>query len=280
MKHSTVVFCIDDNPRYVPLLKVALRSLRAVQGQAQPCLCVYAGNDERLLRCFVDEGIACARYSPVLCSRTIPANFHRAIGAFLKLELALLPELATASSCLYCDLDVMFMRPLDELFALQPRYMAMAREQTAPFYHACESLGYTWREREYTVRMPFPIWTFSSGVVLFNLDRLRRHDHIHNFLAFCAQNLPHIGNLDQSLLNYFFGKRIEKLDGRWNCPPYRRDADHGHIIHFHGPKPWELRRPLWNDLRINHFESLRVKWKSYLDANERQEVEEWEALDS
>ena len=277
MKNSTVVFCIDDNPRYLPLLKVALRSLRAVQGQDWPCLCVYAGNNEQLLRALSAEGLACARYSPVLSRELIPACFHRAVGAFLKLELALLPELAEAEFCLYCDLDVMFVRPFDELLALRPRYMAMAREQTAPFYHAHEKLCYTWREQEYTVPMPFPIWTFSSGVVLFNLARLRRQDHIHNFLAFCAQNLPCIGNLDQSLLNYFFGKRIEKLDSRWNCPPYRQDANQGHIIHFHGPKPWETRRPLWKDLRINHFETLRKQWKTYLHAGELAEVEDWEA---
>jgi len=275
------LFCIDDNPRYLPLLRVAVRSLREAQGADAPCLCVYAGNAPSLLDSLDRERIPCARYTPVLDRAAIPQRFHRAIGAFLKLELALLPELADIPYCLYCDVDVMFLRPLDELLVRRPRYMAMAKEKTAPFFHDHESLSYTWRGKEYTVPMPFPIWTFSSGVALFHLQRLRKHGHIHNFLAFCAQNLERIGNLDQSLLNYFFGKRIEKLESRWNCPPYLRDAaTEGHIIHFHGPKPWEIRRPLWNELRINDFWILREKWKSFLDAAELKLVEEWEAADA
>jgi lipopolysaccharide biosynthesis glycosyltransferase len=251
-----------------------------VQGAQTACLCVYAGNDRALLDSLERERIPCARYIPVLDKASIPQCFHRAIGAFLKLELALLPELADFPYCLYCDVDVLFLRPLDELLALRPRYMAMAREQTAPFFHEHERLGYTWRGKDYTVPMPFPIWTFSSGVALFHLQRLRRHDHIHNFLAFCAQNLERIGNLDQSLLNYFFGKRIEKLESRWNCPPYRRNAAaEGHIIHFHGPKPWEIRRPLWDELRIHDFWTLRQTWKGFLDAEELKLVAEWEASD-
>jgi hypothetical protein len=275
-----VVFCIDDNPRYLPLLLVAVRSLRRVEGESAPCLCVYAGRDAALLRSLEREGIPCARYSPLLDRETIPRRFHRAMGAFLKLELALLPELANVSFCLYCDADVMFLRPLDELLALRPRCMAMAREQTAPFFHEFDKLDYVWRGKSYTVPMPFPIWTFSSGVVLFHLNHLRRRGYIHNFLAFCAGNLERIGNLDQSLLNYFFGKRIEKLEERWNCPPYTRGAaSRGHIVHFHGPKPWETRKPLWNELRINDFNMLRGRWKSLLLEEERELVEEWERTD-
>jgi hypothetical protein len=85
------LFCIDDNPRYLPLLCVAVRSLRAVQGADAPCLCVYAGNDSALLNSLERERIPCARYTPVLDKAAIPQRFHRAIGAFLKLELALLP---------------------------------------------------------------------------------------------------------------------------------------------------------------------------------------------
>lgn len=276
-----VVFCVDDNPHYLPLLLVAVRSLRRVQGEETPCFCVYAGEDAGLLGALERENIPCARYAPLLDKKTIPLRFHRAGGAFLKLELALVPELADFSRCLYCDADVLFMRSLDDLLCLRPRTAAMAREQTAPFFHEFERLDYTWRDKEYIVPMPFPIWTFSSGVVHFHLAQLRRHDHIHNFLAFCAQNLERIGNLDQSLLNYFFGKRIEKLEERWNCPPYRHNAAQtGHIIHFHGPKPWETRRPLWNDLRINDFQALREVWKTFLTEEERRTVEAWEAADA
>lgn len=272
-----VVFCIDDNPRYLLMLRVAVRSLRRVHPQGFECVCVYAGHDESVMEAVRAEGVTLARYNPVLDRATVPPEFHRCIGCFLKLELALVPELADEAFVLYCDADVLFRRPLDELVALRPPYLGMAREDTAPFFHDHAELDYVWRGNRYVVPLPFPIWTYSSGVALFNLERLRRHDHVHNFLAFCAQNVGRIGNLDQSLLNYFFGKRVTKLDPRWNCPPYRKEAlAEGHVIHFHGPKPWDTGQDLWRDLRINHFGVLREEWSGLLTPDEREQVRVWE----
>lgn len=270
-----VVFCIDDNPRYLMLLKVAVRSLRAVQGAAAPCLCVYAGHSPGVLAALAEENIPLARYRPRLTPAVLPPQTHANIGCFLKLELALVPELAGDAAVLYCDADVLFYRALDALVESAP-YMGMAREYTAPFYHERERLAYEFRGKTYAVPLPFPIWTFSSGVVLFNLERLRRHDLIEHFLAFSVQNVNCIGNLDQSLLNYFFGRRITRLEDRWNRPPYQADAlDTAHIVHFHGPKPWDLSSAWGRELRINHFEALRRVWLEYLRPQELVLVESW-----
>lgn len=274
------VFCIDDNPRYLRMLQVAVRSLRRMQGDDVPLLCVYAGDDACILEGLERERIPVARYRPQLTPERIPPQFHGCIGCFLKLELALLPELADDEYALYCDADMLFLRRINALHAQRPAYMSMAREHTAPFFHQHDALSYTWRDKDYVVPLPFPIWTFSSGVAVFHLARLRRHDLIHSFLAFCEQNVHRIGNLDQSLLNYYFGKRIQKLDGVWNRPPYHADAlEKGHVIHFHGPKPWDVARPLWNELRICCFEPLRQVWASYLTPPEREEYEAWCAAD-
>lgn len=271
----TVVFCLDDNPCYLMMLRVAVRSLRALHGDVRVVV-VYAGSDAALMDAVRAEGAELARHTPTLSPQVIPKDFHRCIGAFLKLELALLPELAHEPKVLYCDCDVMFIRPVTALWDMEPRYMAMAREATAPFWHECQSMDYTFRGNHYVVPMPFPIWTFSSGVVLFNLERLRSHGYIQNFLAFCAQNVHRIGNLDQSLLNYFFGKRITRLDPCWNRPPYQADAlSSGHIVHFHGPKPWETERPLWADLRINDFEPARRRWFDFLTPDEQALTGSW-----
>ncbi len=275
-----IVFCIDDNPRFLRLLQVAVRSLREHMGADVPCLCVYAGENAHVLESLAAEKIPVARYKPVLSPDKIPPQFHRCIGCFLKLELALVPELMQDDYVLYCDVDVLFAKNITPLLEVRPPYMAMAAEYTAPFFHEHEQLQYTWRNNDYTIPMPFPIWTYSSGVVLFNLLRLRKHDHIYNFLAFCEQNIHVIGNLDQSLLNYFFGKRVTKLPELWNRPPYQIDAaTEGAIVHFHGPKPWDVANPLWKDLRINCYEKLRDRWLDYLLPHEREEVESWCAAD-
>ncbi len=270
-----IVFCIDDNPKFLRLLQVAVRSLRQVMGADIPCLCVYAGEDPHVFKTLQQENIPLSNYKPLLSRDVIPKNLQYAIGCFLKLELALVPELLNDDYVLYCDVDVLFRKDISVLLNNKPAYMAMAREYTAPFYHEHEELRYTWRDNEYVVPMPFPIWTYSSGVLLYNLNRLRKYDLIHNFLAFCIQNLDKIGNLDQSLLNYYFGKRITRLEETWNRPPYHEDAlESAHIVHFHGPKPWDF-HPRWADLRIACFDSLRSAWLDYLTPAEREECELW-----
>ena len=273
-----IVFCLDDKPQYLMLLKGAVRSLRQVYGPDAPCLCVYGGKDEAMAEAVRAENIPLAWYqSQVLNYESMPRRTHRVMGAFLKLELALLPELADQDYVLYCDTDVYFHRPIDELLAITPAYMAMAKEETAPFHHDYEEFTYTYRGNDYTVPLPFPIWTYNSGVVLFNLARLRRHDFIHNFLAFCMQTADRIGNFDQSMLNYFFGKRITRFDQIYNCPPYMHNSkDQGCIVHFHGPKPWETQRKQWNDLRINHFAYFRNLWMELMTEAEKEEMSPWD----
>ncbi|MBQ9406891.1 MAG: glycosyl transferase [Desulfovibrio sp.] len=264
------VFCLDDKLHYRVLLTVAVRSLRALQGEDAPCLCLYAGHDQAILDALAAERIPVARYQPRLDPAGLSPYGQKCAGCFLKLELALVPELAQDDMVLYCDTDVLFYRSLNELFGQRPTYMGMAREYTAPFYHEHASLSYTYRQQHYVVPMPFPIWTFSSGVVLYNLARLRKHGLIDHFLAFCAENEARIGNLDQSLLNYFFGKRITRMEDRWNCPPYRAECrEQAHIVHFHGPKPWERGKTGLVDLRVNHFTYMRDAWMDYLTQEER-----------
>jgi lipopolysaccharide biosynthesis glycosyltransferase len=173
---------------------------------------------------------------------------------------------------------VLFLRNIDEIFTLRPAYLAMARELTAPFFHQHETLEYVWRGKNYTVPMPFPIWTYNSGTVLFNLEKLRRHGYIYSFLAFCEQNAERIGNLDQSLLNYFFGKRITKLPEKWNYAPYRGlTMEKASIVHLHGPKPWNGRLDWFASLRINDYDAVCAYWKSWLNEEEASLVAGWES---
>lgn len=272
-----VVFCLDDKPRYLLLLKGAVRSLRAVHGQNVPCLAVYGGNDQNIIEAIKAENIQLALHKPYLTKENMAPCTHHIMGAFLKLELSLLPELANDEFVLYCDTDVYFNKPISGLEDIFPPYMAMAREQTAPFFPDHESFTYIHKGHEYTVPMPFPIWTYNSGIVLFNLGKLRKRDYIYSFLDFCSQVSDRIGNYDQSMLNYFFGKRVTKLNPLYNCPPYMVESkDEGIIVHFHGPKPWDIHLPLWKDLRIGHFDYFRNKWLELMDKKELAEIREME----
>lgn len=46
-------------------------------------------------------------------------------------------------------------------------------------------------------------------------------------------------------------------------------------MHFHGPKPWDVRSAWAEDLRVNHFEAMRRVWLGYLSEAERAQAEAW-----
>lgn len=264
-----IVFVLDDKRPYLVLLKAAARSLARLYPDITPDA-VYAGDKDFILDGIREAGINLLRYRPRLTADRLPEDVVPKMGCLLKLELALVPELADEDYVLYCDTDVYFHQPFDDLLAMEPPYLAMARESTAPFYHDHEQLSYRHKDRDYTVKMPFPIWTYSSGVALFNLARLRRRDLVHHLLAFAEANLDKIGNLDQSLLNYFFGKRITKVPRLYNSPPYLPGArQEGRIIHFHGAKPWHYGAKAFKDMQINHYGHFCRLWLETLDAEDR-----------
>ncbi len=105
-----------------------------------PCLCVYAGEKPEIFEALERDNIPVSRYKPVLSREKIPTNLRYAIGCFLKLELALVPELQADDNVLYCDVDVLFRKDITPLLDERPAYMAMAREFTAPFFHEHEEL--------------------------------------------------------------------------------------------------------------------------------------------
>ncbi len=271
-----IVFCIDDTPQTLRLLQVAVRSLRKCMGDDIPCLCVYTGENEQTLQSLEQETIPIALYKPLLTKAHIPKKFHRQISRFLKLELSLIPELEKDDFFLYCDVAVLFQQNIAELLTLQPPYMAMTKETTIPFYHECEHLEYTWRENDYKISMPFPVATYNSDVILFNAQRLRKFNYVHNFLAFCEQNMDKVNDFEQSLLNYFFGNRITLLANKWNRSPEHADAKYAaHIVHFHTQKPWDVAKPTWKNFRTQFSEPLCEKWFTYLTPTESEEVATW-----
>ena len=271
-----IVFCLDTNIRFQLLLAVAIRTLRQTYPRADVCV-ISSGGKEGILDSLHDLNVHLVHYKPFLNESNVPAKYHRAIGAFLKLELAMVPELAEHDRVLYCDCDIIFNKPIDELFDMRPAYLAMAKEETIPFFSDYEILGYVHNERKYLIKMPFPIWYFNSGVVLFNLERFRKNGYIHNFLAFCQQNLHRLDNYDQPLLNYFFGKRITRFDQIFNCPPFLADSkSQGRIIHFQGPKPWQRGSNFLRDLQSGHYPFFCDMWYSHLTNQEKELVGKWE----
>ncbi len=88
-------------------------------------------------------------------------------------------------------------------------------------------------------RIPFDFEVFNAGVMVMNLDLMRRED-------FCAQFLPYVqryGVNGQEVLNIYVGPRFVRADRKWNLNGRLEFADDTRIVHWAGPyKPWKRDR--------------------------------------
>ena len=162
-----------------------------------------------------------------------------------------LPELlSTLDRILYLDGDLLVLDSLRELWAtdLSDCYVAAVTNIFQPDHlHHVENLG-----------LPDPSAYFNSGVLLMNLDALRRDDCAQSLLTYARANAERLRCPDQDVLNVVLGERRLALHPRWNCMtsvlrfPQARAifgdavdearADPA-IRHFEGPganKPWHF----------------------------------------
>lgn len=135
-------------------------------------------------------------------------------GHWLRCDIPLLDR--SDETILYTDIDVMFRR--DPEPSLQP-----------PAFLSCapEHERHDWSY-------------FNSGVMLMNLPRLRatRDELVRYVDANIGHMAPHD---DQGALNAVYRDRWDRLDLRCNWKPYWGFDGDATILHFHGPKPGNVR---------------------------------------
>ena len=148
----------------------------------------------------------------------------------------------------YMDSDILCSGSIQDLFDMDVPCIAMASEIS----------GNVSRERKETYRKEYPTKVYcNSGVVVFNLDYLRKVHTFEEFFNALSAMLGKYQYLDQDFLNRFFMGRIEYLNPyRFNFQAYEvlgsqmyekalRDC---RLIHFSVGKPWKYktRLPLIN----------------------------------
>lgn len=122
---------------------------------------------------------------------------------------------------------------------------------------------------------------FNSGVLLMNLELMRKERTTEALLAFARAQLPDAGWPDQDALNHVLGPKRKPLHPRWNLMnsfliyPWSEETfgaqalaearEDPAIRHFEGPsinKPWHLlcQRELW-DLYRHH--RRQTPWPRY-----------------
>jgi lipopolysaccharide biosynthesis glycosyltransferase len=162
-----------------------------------------------------------------------------------------LPELCPdVERTLYLDSDLLVVDDLTPLWELDlgESYVAAVTNILEPQYeHRPAELGL--RPRSY----------FNAGVVMMNLDQMRRDDRGPALLEFGVRNAEKLLWRDQDALNVVLGERRIELHPRWNCMNIffwlpRSEEVFGRerleearldpaIRHFEGPaenKPWHL----------------------------------------
>jgi lipopolysaccharide biosynthesis glycosyltransferase len=166
-------------------------------------------------------------------------NMTIASGTFLRTEISYLCSILNIKDeyCLYTDYDVIFQKgDYSDLDNLKPEY-----------FSACPEFNKN-------------DWSYiNAGVMLINIKSFHRDDQ--KILDFINNRLQEKkfknGTFDQTILNYLYKDKIDKLPLEYNWKPYWGVNEGAKIIHFHGAKP-NIVEPKWR-YELNEIKTIRNK---------------------
>lgn len=179
---------------------------------------------------------------------------------------------------LYLDADTLVQEDLSEVYDINisDKYAAAVRD----------GLMYQFPEHIKEINLTERDFYFNSGVMLLNLDKIRRDDIIQRAVIYFNTHNEVFG--DQDVLNMVFGKEVESLSYKYNCnsvffeekdadflsnffkesvPQTPREVyDQAVILHFAGHKPWtpwfthSYLKPLW----YSYTKEIPIKYQQML----------------
>ncbi len=151
----------------------------------------------------------------------------------------LLPHLLGVPRVIYLDCDVLVFRDLSQLFDFElsaGKFIAAVPDS--------ETLTLADDSRTITSAMNLPPdgRYFNSGVMLMNLDGLRKENFTQRSLEFFAKWRGEYRFWDQSALNFLLHRRVEELPEHWNRASWRFDKQENNsldcILHYTTSAPW------------------------------------------
>lgn len=116
---------------------------------------------------------------------------------------------------------------------------------------------------------------FNAGVILINMEYMRKHIRLDDFLDYISMNHNSLIFHDQDVLNVMLKNRVKYEDyNKYNCRPfyypftdkYEKMIDNAYIIHY-GEKPWndsfsDLGGDIfWKHARSAGFQKEYIEWK-------------------
>ena len=181
---------------------------------------------------------------------------HLSIGAFYRF---IIPQIAPKdiNKVIYLDCDLIVKGDISELFNQDiTGYMAGVIEDIVA------------KEQLQKLSMKSDKY-FNSGVLLLNLEEIRKTNFISEILEYFNKNIDIIEFHDQDILNGIWDGKVKFLDDRFNAQSYYffqkkrykkmgiKQMQNPVIIHFTGSlKPWQIycNHPLW----MEYFKYLQL----------------------
>lgn len=151
----------------------------------------------------------------------------------------LLPRLLDVPKLIYLDSDVLVFRDLTELFdiELRPGQILAAVPDSETL-----TLGDDSQKLAAEMKLSAGAAYFNAGVMLLNLDELRRENFTEKSLEFFRRWRGDYRFWDQSAFNFLLHEKIEELPEFWNRAAWRFDEQEGNsldcVLHYTTSAPW------------------------------------------
>ncbi len=156
----------------------------------------------------------------------------------------LLPRVLEVSRLIYLDCDVLVFRDLSQLFdhpLSSGKILAAVRDSETL------SLGDDSQIVTDAMKLPAQSAYFNSGVMLMNLDELRKQNFLKRSLEFLESWSGRYRFHDQSAINFLLHGRIDALPQYWNRASWQFDEqddnDLGCVLHYTRSAPWLRETP-------------------------------------
>lgn len=181
------------------------------------------------------------------------ASTHISIATYYRLFItSLLPE--SVAKAIYLDCDMVIRGSLEELWSIELKDKALG----VVYQDRC------WSDKEKSwerLHIPREKGYFNAGMLLMNLDYLRRDNFQDRAVTFINEHFDSIVSHDQDVLNALYYDNVKAVSSKWNCiglfllsnitdfdipsefDYYKEVKSRSYypvIIHFASkPKPWE-----------------------------------------
>ena len=242
---KTVVLAFASNERYFPGLFCAVASaLRYMAMGRAVDLRVLDGGISQTSKSILSRLVE--RFGKSVRLEFVPVSDSIFRGATLgpgRSHLAycriLLPRVLDVPRSIYLDCDVLVFRDLSELFDLE---LSSGKILAAVGDSETLSLGDDSQIVTDAMKLPAQGAYFNSGVMLMNLDELRRENFIERSLEFLKAWSGHYRFWDQSAINFLLHRQIHVLPDDWNRPAWKFDEQLENkldcVLHYTNSAPW------------------------------------------